>query len=151
MSIAAILKNKGHDLISVRPSDSVAEAIAVLAEKRIGAVLALGPGRELAGIISERDIVRALAKHGASALDLKVEELMTREVTTASPETSVPEAMELMTTGRFRHIPVLEGGRLVGLISIGDVVKTRIEQQEHEVDSLRSYVVGGTPDSHVLV
>jgi CBS domain-containing protein len=151
MTIAAILKNKGHDVVSVEPARTVTEVASLLGEKRIGAVLVMGPGRELLGIISERDIVKALAKHGAATLDLTVDQLMTRELKTATPHTSVPAAMEMMTTGRFRHLPVLDHGTLVGLISIGDVVKTRIMQQEHEVDSLRSYVVGGTPDSHVLV
>ncbi len=151
MTIAAILKNKGHDVISVGPGQTVSEVAALLGAKRIGAVLVLGQGQDLVGIISERDIVKALARHGASTLDLTVDQLMTRELKTATPQTTVPEAMEMMTTGRFRHLPVLDHGALVGLISIGDVVKTRIMQQEHEVDSLRAYVSGGAPDSHALV
>ena len=150
MTIAAILKNKGHDVISIGPGQTVAEVAALLGAKRIGAVLVLGPGQDLVGIISERDIVKALARHGAATLDLTVDQLMTRELKTATPHTSVPEAMEMMTTGRFRHLPVLDHGALVGLISIGDVVKTRIMQQEHEVDSLRAYVSGGAPDNHAL-
>ena len=106
MTIAAILKHKGHDIVSVEPGRTVSEIASLLGEKRIGAVLVMGPGHELLGIISERDIVKGLAKFGAATLDLTVDQLMTRELKTATPHTSVPEAMEMMTTGRFRHLPV---------------------------------------------
>jgi len=97
----------------------------------------------LSGIVSERDIMHCLAVHGAGALDMTASQVMTRLVQTATPRTSVGEAMAMMTTGRFRHIPVLEDGALVGIVSIGDVVKARLDQQAQEVDSLRAYVTGG--------
>lgn len=150
MTIAAILKTKGRDVVSIEPGRTVAEVAALLAARKIGAVLVLDAGRALLGIVSERDIVRALGDFGASTLEMKVEDLMTRELQTATCQTSVQQAMEMMTAGRFRHLPVMERGALIGLISIGDVVKTRIEQQEHEVDSLKAYVSGGSPDAHVL-
>jgi CBS domain-containing protein len=143
MTIAAILKHKGQDILSVAPEHSIADAAHLLATHRIGAAPVRNAGGQLLGIISERDIVRALANHGAAALALTVAALMTRELTIATPRTTVQEAMELMTAGRFRHLPVIEGGRLVGIVSIGDIVKTRLEQQAQEVDSLKAYVAGG--------
>ena len=92
--------------------------------------------------MSERDIVRTLADHASATFDMTAEQLMTRSLKIASPETTVAQAMEMMTDGRFRHLPVLAGGKLVGLVSIGDVVKARLSQQEHEVDSLKAYVSG---------
>jgi CBS domain-containing protein len=142
MTIASILKHKGSDIAHVLPDATVAEVAHVLSSRRIGAVLVCCPRLELLGILSERDIVHALADHGASALDLHADQLMTRHVTTALSKTTVAEAMSMMTSGRFRHLPVMEQGRLVGLVSIGDVVKARLGQQEQEVDSLKAYVSG---------
>ena len=142
MTIAAILKHKGTDIAHVKPSATIAEVTHVLSSRHIGAVLVCCERMELLGILSERDIVRALAAHGASALDLHAEQLMTRHVTTALPRTTAIEAMGMMTSGRFRHLPVMEQGRLLGLVSIGDVVKARLSQQEQEVDSLKAYVAG---------
>ncbi len=142
MTVAAILKHKGHATISVPPQASIAEVTHVLAEHRIGAVLVCNERGEMMGILSERDIVAHLASHGASALDQSAETLMTRHVTTALPRTTVAEAMQMMTCGRFRHLPILEQGRLVGMISIGDVVKARMSQQQDEVDGLKAYVAG---------
>ncbi len=142
MSIATILKVKGNEVATVQPGDSIADVARVLAQRRIGAVVILDAADHLQGILSERDIVRALAEHGARALDLPARQFMTRDVSTVSPHATVQEAMQLMTTGRFRHLPVVEDGEMVGLISIGDVVKSRIQQQDHEVDSLRAYVAG---------
>ncbi len=142
MTIAAILKHKGTEVTHVMPSATIAEVVHVLNARRIGAVLVCTERTELQGILSERDIIRALAERGASALDLHAGELMTRHVTTAKPRTTVAEAMSMMTCGRFRHLPVLEQERLVGLVSIGDVVKARLSQQESEVDSLKAYVTG---------
>ncbi len=143
MTVAAILKHKGHDVLGATLDQKMADVARMLSERRIGAVPVLGSGRQLLGILSERDIVHALAAHGAAALDLPASALMTREVTIATPATTVAQAMELMTAGRFRHLPVLEGGRLSGIISIGDVVKARLQAQEQEVDSLKAYVAGG--------
>lgn len=141
MIVAGILKNKGNDVVSVSPQAAVADVVQKLATHRIGAVLVVSGG-ELMGILSERDIVRSLAENGAGTLDRTAADLMTSSVTTATPQTTVDAAMELMTAGRFRHVPVLEEGRLVGLVSIGDVVKAKIAHAELEVDSLRSYVAG---------
>ena len=143
MTLASILKQKTSGLISISPELPVAEVVNVLAEKHIGAVLVLDAPGNLIGILSERDIVRCLASHGGGVLQMTAAQLMTRSPTTAAPEISVATAMEMMTEGRFRHLPIVESGKLVGLVSIGDVVKARITQQEHEVDSLRAYVVGG--------
>jgi CBS domain-containing protein len=142
VTIASMLKHKGSEIVSAAPAASVAEVARLLSARRIGAVLVLGPARELLGILSERDIVHALAAHGAAALDKTAADIMTRQVRTATPAYTTGEAMELMTEGRFRHLPVLDGGRLVGVVSIGDVVKARLSEQEHEVDSLKAYVAG---------
>ena len=142
MVIAGILKSKGGTVQSVLPQAAVSEVLQMLATHRIGAVLVVDGEGALKGILSERDIVRSLAKDGAGTLDRLASDLMTADVTTATPQTTVAAAMELMTTGRFRHVPVLDNGRLVGLVSIGDVVKAKIAGAEHEVDSLRAYVAG---------
>lgn len=142
MTVAAILKHKGAEIASVPPDMTVAEVSRVLSARRIGAVLVLDHARRLLGILSERDIVGCIALHGARALDQEAERLMTRAVRTVSPQTTVEEAMEIMTEGRFRHLPVLAGEALVGIVSIGDIVKARISQQDHEVDSLKAYVAG---------
>ena len=139
-TIATILSHKGHEVISISPELTIGDVIRTLSDRRIGAVL-LQDGA-LMGIVSERDIIHALATHGAAALQMKARDLMTRKVQTATPDTAIRKAMEMMTEGRFRHIPVLDEGKLVGLVSIGDVVKARIMEQESEVDSLKAYVVG---------
>jgi CBS domain-containing protein len=142
MTIAAILKQKGNHVSAVAPTATIAEVVKALAARRIGAVLVMDNAEQLLGIVSERDIVASLDANGATTLEMTAGQLMTRAVTTASPHTSVSEAMTMMTAGRFRHLPVVEGGVLLGIISIGDVVKARIMQQEHEVDSLKAYVAG---------
>lgn len=142
MTVAAILKQKGDAIVSVRPTDTVARVAEVLAEYRIGAVLVRDAGQQLLGIVSERDVVRGLAGHGAVTLNMTAGQLMTSVLYTVTPDTTVPEAMGLMTNRRVRHLPVLADGRLVGLVSIGDVVKARLTQQECEVDSLKAYVAG---------
>jgi CBS domain-containing protein len=143
MTVAAILKHKGYDVASVQPTTTIADVVRLLTDRRIGAVVVQDGTERLLGIVSERDIVHGLAANGAAALQMHAGQLMTRSVTTASPRTTVPEAMTMMTAGRFRHLPVVEGGVLVGIISIGDVVKARIMAQESEVDSLKAYVGGG--------
>ncbi len=142
MTIAAILKHKGHDVARVVPTATVAEVAQRLATRRIGAVLVLDMADQLLGIVSERDIVSFLAQHGAEALHMTAAQLMTRNLHTTTLGTTVTAAMTQMTRHRVRHLPVLEGTRLVGLVSIGDVVKARIDQQEQEVDSLKAYVAG---------
>jgi len=142
MTVAAILKHKGSEVASAQPADTVAAVVRVLTDRGIGAVVVLdGTDRPL-GILSERDIVHALAANGADALTMTAGALMTRALKTASPRTTVGEAMNMMTSGRFRHLPVIENGVLVGLVSIGDVVRAKIMQQETEVDGLRAYVSG---------
>ncbi|HEY0420600.1 MAG TPA: CBS domain-containing protein, partial [Acetobacteraceae bacterium] len=123
MTVSAILKHKGHDVATVPPGESVAGVVSQLSTRQIGAVVVKQDGGELLGIVSERDIVHALAEHGAAALDMTAEQLMTRGVHTVTRSTTVIEAMTLMTAGRFRHLPVVENGAMLGIISIGDVVK----------------------------
>lgn len=142
MLVKAILKQKPAGFISVTTDTPISSVITVLAEKRIGAVLVV-ENNALTGILSERDIVRSLSTQPAATLSLTASALMTRNPTTITPETSVEKAMELMTDGHFRHLPVLEDGKLAGLVSIGDVVKARIDQSQHEVDTLRTYVASG--------
>jgi CBS domain-containing protein len=143
MTLKAILSNKPAGFISVPPEMRINGVIAILAEKRIGAVLVVGSQNELIGILSERDIVRSLASHAANTLEMTAAQLMTANPTTANTATTVAQAMEFMTDGHFRHLPIVEDAHLVGLVSIGDVVKARIDQSEHEVESLRTYVAGG--------
>jgi CBS domain-containing protein len=143
MTLSGILKQKGGDIAHVTPAVTIADVAALLSRRRIGAVLVCDEEpRRLLGVVSERDIVRCLALHGARVLEMTADQLMTRNPRTAPPATSVPEAMAIMTEGRFRHLPVVEDGQLVGIVSIGDVVKARMELQDHEVDSLRAYVAG---------
>jgi len=142
MLVAGILKTKGYEVVAVGPGDTIAHVTDILAEHRIGAVLVVDANERLLGILSERDIVRALARHKAETLHMTASDLMTRDVRTAAPTMSVCAAMEAMTNGRFRHMPVYDRGALVGMISIGDVVKMRISETEHEVDSLKAYVAG---------
>jgi CBS domain-containing protein len=142
MTVAAILRHKGQEVFTVHPSATVAEVADVLMKKGIGAVLVVDEAQQLLGIVSERDIVRSLNANGAATLEMTAGQLMTRPLQTATPQTTIIEAMRKMTTGRFRHVPVLENGELVGLVSIGDVVKARIMEQEEEVDSLKAYIAG---------
>lgn len=141
MTVAAILKHKGSEVADVAPTDKITDVVRLLSRRRIGAVPVCVEGR-LVGILSERDVMHALATHGAAALDLPASAIMTTTVCTATRMTTVNQAMRDMTDGRFRHLPVVEQGRLVGIISIGDVVKARMMQQEAEVDSLKAYVAG---------
>jgi CBS domain-containing protein len=142
MTIAAILRHKGSEVVSIAPTATVGEVAAVLAERRIGALPVIDQAEQLLGIISERDIIRALAANGAAALQMLAGQLMTRALRFATRDMTVEQAMTLMTAGRFRHLPVVAGGALIGIVSIGDVVKARILQTEHEVDSLKAYVAG---------
>ena len=141
MTVSAILKHKGANVASVSPGHTLADVANILAFRRIGAVVVL-EGEVLAGIITERDIIYALAAHGGDALGMKVATLMTAEVQTATLATTYDDAIRAMTDGRFRHMPVVDAGRLAGIVSIGDVVKARMMEQETEVDGLRAYVAG---------
>ncbi len=140
MTVSDILKNKGEIIFSLPVDAPVASAAAMLAEKRIGAVLVLDHDGKIAGILSERDMVRALNTCRGEVFNKTVSDLMTRDVVTCTPETTIPEIMGIMTTRRFRHVPVLDGDRIAGIVSIGDVVKSRIEEAEAEVDALRRYI-----------
>lgn len=140
MTVTAILSKKGGEVVSIEPTANLATAAILLASRRIGAVVVLGAGGRLAGILSERDIVRAMAERGVASLDDAVATVMTREVATCRPDETLDSIMERMTTGKFRHMPVVENNRLVGIISIGDVVKVRIDTIAQEAEAMRSYI-----------
>ncbi len=145
MNVKTILAAKvsgalGGDIVSIEPTADLAAAAKLLSARRIGALLIRGVGGQLAGILSERDIVRALSEHGAGALTLPVGQAMTRDVTTCTEDDTIASIMERMTAGKFRHMPVVTKGKLVGLVSIGDVVKQRVEEIEHESEALRDYI-----------
>jgi CBS domain-containing protein len=140
MTVKTILSTKGSEVITIGPNASLEEAIAILNKRRIGALVVLGAEERVVGILSERDIVRALADLGAAALKEPLSRSMTRIVVTCCEADTVSELMERMTHGRFRHIPVLEQERLVGIISIGDVVKQRLQEMERESEALKDYI-----------
>ena len=141
-TVAAILKQRAIRFRrSIRPR-TVSEIAQLLSERRIGAVLVMDNAEQMLGIVSERDIVRSLAANGARTLEMTAGQLMTRAVQVAHPDTTVEEAMQMMTAGRFRHLPVIDHDTLIGLISIGDVVKARIMHQDTVVESLTAYVAG---------
>ncbi len=142
MKVQAMLDAKGSKVATTRPHTTIATVIRMLKLEGIGALVVSDDGEALGGIISERDIVRGLVDHGNELLEMRVAELMTRAVKTCTPEASIKEVMAEMTRSRVRHLPVLEGGRLCGIISIGDVVKNRLEELETETNVLRDYVVG---------
>lgn len=139
MRIADVLRGKGSDVLTVGPSATVAELIAAIAERNIGALPVVDGGR-LVGIVSERDVVRRLHDGGAALLALPVTEIMTTEVTTCSPADSVVDLARVMTERRFRHLPVVVNGELLGIVSIGDLVKARIDMLEVEREQLASYI-----------
>ncbi|MET0968536.1 MAG: CBS domain-containing protein [Tardiphaga sp.] len=139
MTVQAILDSKGHQIVSVKPEDKVSAAVALLSQRRIGAVLVMS-GQRIEGILSERDIVRVIGERGAAALDEAVDAVMTRKVISCKSSDTVGAIMEKMTTGKFRHLPVIDNGAIVGLISIGDVVKSRVREFEHEQEALREYI-----------
>jgi CBS domain-containing protein len=142
MTVKAILSRKGNDVITIEPTVTLSTAVNTLAERRIGAlVVVAGDDKQVAGILSERDIVRALAQRGPGALQEAVGQVMTRRVVTCTESDTVAALMERMTQGKFRHLPVVERGKLVGLVSIGDVVKHRLGEMEHESNALREYIL----------
>lgn len=141
MTVKAILSRKGNNVITIEPTVTVSAAVNILAEHRIGAVVVAGADKQVAGILSERDIVRALAQRGPGALEEAVGQVMTRKVVTCTESDTVAALMERMTQGKFRHLPVVERGKLVGLVSIGDVVKHRLGEMEHESNALREYIL----------
>lgn len=143
MTVETILKSKGRTVVTMRAQQGLAEAAELLARHRIGAVVVQGAGGRVAGVLSERDVVRAIAERGAQALNDPISAYMTERVVTCAPLDSVDELMEAMTHGRFRHLPVVEDDRLLGIVSIGDVVKLKIAQAEREVVAMREYIATG--------
>ena len=143
MKIDTILNRKGHEVVTVKPSATVRELAQVLGEHRIGAVVVSETGKTVDGIVSERDIVRRLTDFGPGFLKVAVSEIMTRKVVTCTPDSTVEELMDLMTTSRVRHLPVVENGVLTGVVSIGDIVKAHMDSIKLEADALKSYIATG--------
>ena len=139
MTIAAILGTKGREVVSITADQTVGEAVAVLATRRVGAVPVMD-GADVIGIFSERDVIHAIAAHGAAALARGIGETMTAPAITVAPGEAVIGALSLMTRRRIRHLPVVEDGRVVGLVSIGDLVKYRIDRIEADAEAMRSYI-----------
>ncbi len=142
MLVRHIVSVSGAGVATARPDSTIADAARLLKERNVGALVITTEDGRLAGILSERDLVRGLPDHGADLLALKVKDRMTSEVTTCTPDDRVDDIMKLMTEGRFRHLPVVEGSKVVGIVSIGDVVKSRLEELESEATTLRQYIAG---------
>ncbi len=140
MKVEQILQSKGTDVFAVRDTDTIAGAVSVLIDKNIGAVMVKDAKGKVVGILSERDVVRRLGKAGADTLNLRASDCMTPDPITCSPEDLLEEIMTQMTSKRIRHLPVVNSGKLVGVVSIGDVVKRKIEQAEQEAQALREYI-----------
>lgn len=141
MNVRSILEAKGRSVATISPDATLADASHMLAQKKIGAIVVTGTGMAVAGILSERDIVRAMSERGAAALDRTVGDTMTRTVVTCTEADTIGNLMERMTAGKFRHLPVVEDGRLVGIMSIGDVVKWRLAEMESETSALKDYIM----------
>jgi len=143
MNVETILRNKGDRVATILPEATIAEAVERLNRERIGALVVSADGNSVDGMLSERDIVTALNDYGEALLSRPVDEVMTRNVITCDPADTVQELMAEMTNRRFRHLPVLKNGRLCGIVSIGDLVKNRLDEIEFEANSLRSFIAGG--------
>lgn len=143
MNIAQILKSKARGVSTAQPDDTIEEVANRLAQRKIGAVVIVGEQGKIAGIVSERDIIRLIATHGAQALKMPASEGMTRDVHSCTRSCAVDEVMKVMTNGRFRHIPVVEDGALIGIVSIGDVVKFYTAEVQLEVSAMRGYLATG--------
>jgi CBS domain-containing protein len=143
MNIGQILKAKGRAVATARPDATLLEIVSKLSQKKIGAIVVVGDNGEVAGIISERDVIRKLGERGAEVLSEPVSQSMTTSVISCQEATTLDELMEVMTQGRFRHVPVIEDGALIGIVSIGDVVKNHIAEVEMEVTAMRGYFVTG--------
>jgi CBS domain-containing protein len=141
MTIGMILADKGRDIISVEPAATLKSAATLLAERRIGAVVILGADHRIIGILSERDIVRAIGERGVAALDEPVSQTMTRKVSTCTEGETLISILERMTEGKFRHVPVVDQGRVTGIVSIGDVVKHRLREMERDSAAMRDYIL----------
>jgi CBS domain-containing protein len=143
MLVSQIIRNKGsHQVVTIAPDMTLAQAAKTLAEHRIGALVVTDDGAKVRGILSERDVVREMGKRGAACLSDKVEHVMTRNVYTCTPDDSADLVLQTMTAKRFRHIPVMEGAMMVGLISIGDVVAARLSELQLEKDALTGMIMG---------
>lgn len=140
MTVAMILNEKGRDVVTAKATDTVGDICKTLSEKRIGAILVTNAAGQIEGIVSERDVVRVIGKEGPSALEQSVDSVMTHAVVTCADTDTVNSVMARMSAGRFRHMPVVSGGKLVGLVSIGDIVKHRIAQIEREAAQMRDYI-----------
>ncbi len=138
--VSSVLKHKGHDVVTVAPQQTVAWVVKVLTQNRIGAVPVINGEGQLIGIISERDIIRGMSEHADAVLSLPADQLMTRDVKTCSSEDQLVDLMEVMTLQRIRHLPVIQNGALHGIVSIGDVVKQRLEEVQSEAEDLRRYI-----------
>ena len=143
MNVETILRNKGSWVATIRPDATIADAVDMLNRERIGALIVSEDGGSVDGVLSERDIVIALAQHGVELMSRLVYEIMTRDVVTCEPEASVGELMAEMTNRRIRHLPVVKDGKLHGIVSIGDLVKNRLDEVEFEASSLRTFIAGG--------
>ncbi|MDQ0345670.1 MULTISPECIES: CBS domain-containing protein [Ancylobacter] len=141
MTVRTILEEKGFDVQTIAPEATLREATELLAAKRIGAIVVTDPERRVVGILSERDVVRVVGLDGPGRLDDTVASVMTSRVVTCEGNETVHQIMEHMTAGRFRHLPVVQGGKLVGIISIGDVVKQRLAEMERESHAMREYIL----------
>jgi CBS domain-containing protein len=140
MIVKNILAAKRGDVVTIEPTANLAAAAKLLTERHIGAVVILGADHRVIGVLSERDIVRALADHGPTALSEPVSQVMSRDVKTCSEDDTIGDLMGHMTTGKFRHMPVVQQGKLIGIVSSGDVVKSRVEEIDHEAKALRDYI-----------
>ena len=140
MIVKNILADKRGDVVTIEPTADLAAAVKLLAAKSIGVVVILGADYRIAGILSERDIVRVIAEHGPTVLSEPVGQVMTRDVKTCSEDDTIGDLMSRMTTGKFRHMPVVRQGKLIGIVSIGDVVKSRVDEIDHEAKALRDYI-----------
>ena len=142
MLIADVLRGKGNAVATVAPEETVSTLLDLLAEHGVGALVVSADGRSVDGIVSERDVVRRLQREGVGLLGVRVREIMTAEVHTCPPDTNVEDLARIMTERRFRHVPVIVDGSLAGIVSIGDVVKHRIDELQHERDQLTAYITG---------
>ena len=138
--VSDVIRHKGDRVITVQPQQTVAAAVQVLTKNRIGAAPVVDDQGRVVGIVSERDVIRGIAERGSTLLTLPVEQLMTREVRTCLPEDRLVDLMQIMTSQRFRHLPIVKNGALCGIVSIGDVVKQRLEEVQSEVDDLQRYI-----------
>ena len=143
MNVSSILKSKGRAVATARPDATVLDIVQRLAAKKIGAIVVVGDNGQVVGIVSERDVIRTIGERGVGALSAPVSDVMTRSVVSCDETSAIDELMEMMTKGRFRHLPVIMDGALVGIISIGDVVKNHVAEVEMEVSAMRNYLAAG--------